>query len=51
VKECLAKNRNLKDLLIEQGLFTQEELEIILSPSEFLKPGIPGWERLKKKNE
>ena len=51
VKECLETNRNLKDLLLEKGLFTQEELEIILAPSEFLKPGIPGWERLKKKYE
>ncbi len=51
VKECLEKQRTLKDLLLEKGLFTREELEIILSPAEFLKPGIPGWGKLQRKND
>lgn len=51
VRECLAENKNLRDLLVERGFFTREELEIILSPSEFLKPGIPGWGKLKRNDE
>ncbi len=50
VRECLKQGRTLRDLLLEKGLFSPEELEIILSPVEFLKPGIPGLEKLGKKH-
>ncbi|MGQ9473217.1 MAG: aspartate ammonia-lyase [Candidatus Caldatribacteriaceae bacterium] len=51
IKECLEQKKNLIDLLLEKGLFTKEELEIIFAPSEFLKPGIPGLGKVMRKNE
>ncbi|MCS7242233.1 MAG: aspartate ammonia-lyase [Candidatus Caldatribacterium sp.] len=48
VKECLKTGKDLREVLLEKGLFTQEELEIILDPTELSKPGIPGLGKIRK---
>ncbi|MBC7217471.1 MAG: aspartate ammonia-lyase [Candidatus Caldatribacterium sp.] len=48
VRECLEKGKDFRELLLEKGLFTPEELEIILDPTELSKPGIPGMGKLKR---
>ena len=35
-------------IVLERGLLTKDELDIILNPFEMTKPGIPGKELLKK---
>ncbi len=48
VRECLKTGKDFRELLVEKGLFTPEELEIILDPAELSKPGIPGAGKLKR---
>lgn len=40
VKESIKSNKTIKQLLLEQDLFTNEELENILNPYNITKPGI-----------
>ncbi len=46
-KEALKTGRSVKDLVIEKGLLTAAQLEIILSPEEMTRPGIAGKQFLK----
>ncbi len=48
VLECLKTGKDFRMLLLEKGLFTEEELGIILDPTELQKPGIPGMGKLKR---
>lgn len=50
VQECLRTGKDLRTLLLERGLFTREELEIIFDPRELTRPGIPGMRKLKRGN-
>lgn len=45
-KEALATGRAVKELIIEKGLLTAEQLDVILSPAEMTKPGIAGKQYL-----
>ena len=50
VRECLREGKIFRDFLIERNIFSEEELENILSFPEVLKPGIPGSGRTEGKN-
>ena len=45
-KEALATGRSVRDIVLERGILTEEELNIILNPYEMTKPGIAGKELL-----
>ncbi|SHJ96493.1 aspartate ammonia-lyase [Anaerobranca californiensis DSM 14826] len=47
-KEALATGRSVREIVLERGILTEEELEIILNPYEMTKPGIAGKELLDK---
>ena len=46
-REAHRTGRAVKAILLERGLFSEEELDIVLAPEEMTKPGIPGARRLK----
>jgi aspartate ammonia-lyase len=48
-REAAQTGRSVRDVLLERGLFTAHELEIVLSPQEMTKPGIPGAKQLKER--
>lgn len=48
-QSALLTGKPVKDLCIEKGVLTEEELEVILHPHEMTNPGISGKELLKKK--
>jgi aspartate ammonia-lyase len=48
-REAAQTGRSVKEVLLARGLFTAEELEIVLSPQEMTKPGIPGARQLKER--
>jgi aspartate ammonia-lyase len=41
-KEAIAKGKTIREVLIEKGYFSEEELDVLLSPEELVKPGIAG---------
>ena len=41
-KEALATNKSVKDLILENGILTEEELIKVLDPYKMTEPGIPG---------
>lgn len=41
-KEALKSKRPIRDIILEQGILTEEELKIILDPQEMTNPGIAG---------
>ena len=41
-KEALASGRPIKEIVLEKGLLTAEQLDVILSPGEMTQPGIAG---------
>ncbi|HOV91370.1 MAG TPA: lyase family protein [Syntrophorhabdaceae bacterium] len=45
------ERKQIREVAIESGLFTDEELDIIFSPQELTRPGIPGEKRLKKRDK
>ena len=47
-KKALKTGESVKDLILAEGLLTEEELEIILDPVQLTEPGIPGKELLGK---
>ena len=47
-KQALIENRTLREVLLESGLITEHDLEIIMDVQEMTKPGIPGKKRLAK---
>ncbi|KJR45163.1 Aspartate ammonia-lyase [Desulfosporosinus sp. I2] len=47
-KEAITCGRPVCDIVLEKGVLTKEELDIILNPYEMTKPGIAGAELLKR---
>ncbi|MDA8212552.1 MAG: aspartate ammonia-lyase [Clostridia bacterium] len=47
-KEAIATGRPVRELVLERGILTAEELDIILNPYEMTEPGIAGKELLGK---
>lgn len=41
-REALATGRTIRELALQKGLFTKEQLDTILSPTEMTHPGIAG---------
>ncbi|MFI5255282.1 MAG: aspartate ammonia-lyase [Candidatus Limnocylindrales bacterium] len=41
-KEAVATRRTIRDLVVEKGIFSAEELAVILDPHELTEPGIAG---------
>ncbi|UUV16885.1 aspartate ammonia-lyase [Fusobacteria bacterium ZRK30] len=50
-KESLKTGRTVRELTVEKGLLTNEELDVILDVYNMTNPGISGKELLKKKNK
>lgn len=46
-KEAITTGRPVRDIVLEKGVLTSRELEIILNPFEMTEPGISGAELLK----
>ena len=46
-KEAYNSGRAIRDIILEQGILTEEEINHILSPQEMTKPGIAGADILK----
>lgn len=46
VQKSLATGKTLREIVLEEGLLTAEELDIILNPQEMTRPGIAGKELL-----
>ncbi|MGE4271996.1 MAG: aspartate ammonia-lyase [Desulfitobacterium sp.] len=46
-KEAIITGRPVREIVLEKGVLTAEELEVILNPFEMTKPGISGSELLK----
>jgi aspartate ammonia-lyase len=46
-KEAILSGRPVRDIVLEKGVLTEEELEVILNPYEMTKPGISGASLLK----
>jgi aspartate ammonia-lyase len=44
-KQAVAEGRTIRELVVERGIFTGEELDEILSPHELTRPGIAGGMR------
>ncbi|HPZ91426.1 MAG TPA: aspartate ammonia-lyase [Bacillota bacterium] len=47
-KEAITTGRPVREIVLERGILTEEELDIILNPQEMTKPGIAGAELLNK---
>lgn len=47
--EALLTNRPVREIVLERGILTEEELDIILNPIEMTDPGIAGKDLLEKK--
>lgn len=50
-KTALKENRKFREVLLEVGLLTEDELNIILDIDAMTKPGIPGKKLLEKKRK
>lgn len=48
-KEAVAKGKTINEILLEKGLFSEEELKVLLSPQELVKPGIAGEGKIERK--
>ncbi|EKE39604.1 aspartate ammonia-lyase, putative [Entamoeba nuttalli P19] len=48
-KEAIASGRPVRDIILEKGVLTKEQLDIILRPDEMTTPGIAGAELLHNK--
>jgi aspartate ammonia-lyase len=46
-KEAIMSGRPVRDIVLEKGVLTREELDLILHPYEMTRPGIAGAELLK----
>lgn len=46
-KEAITTNRPVREICLEEGILSEEELNAILDPKEMTKPGIAGAEYLK----
>ena len=50
-KEAYQTNKPVREIILSKNLLTEEELDIILSPSEMTRPGIAGDKLLKKSSK
>jgi aspartate ammonia-lyase len=50
-KEAIATKRPVREIVLERGVLTAEELDIILQPFEMTHPGIAGKELIEKKHK
>ncbi|EKN63269.1 aspartate ammonia-lyase [Schinkia azotoformans MEV2011] len=50
-KEAIATKRPVREIVLERGVLTAEELDIILQPVEMTHPGIAGKELIEKKRQ
>lgn len=48
VKKASRENKNLREVIIEAGLFSAEDLAAIITPGELTRPGVAGAKYLKK---
>lgn len=48
VKEAYREKKNLRRLILESGLYTEEELEVLFTPGELTRPGVAGEKILRK---
>lgn len=46
-KTAKQQGKTIRDVVLEKGLFKEEELDIIFNPYEMTKPGIPGKRKLR----
>ncbi|MTI95587.1 MAG: aspartate ammonia-lyase [Firmicutes bacterium] len=46
-KEAITTGRPVREIVLERGILTEDELDIILNPQEMTKPGIAGANLLK----
>lgn len=49
-REAILTGRSIRELCIEKGVLTKEQLDLILDPYEMTHPGIAGESIMKKKN-
>jgi aspartate ammonia-lyase len=47
-KEAISSKRSVREIVLERGILTPDELDIILAPKEMTHPGIAGKELLGK---
>lgn len=47
-KEAIASGRQVREIVLEKGVLSVEELDLVLNPYEMTKPGIAGAELLKR---
>ncbi|MEG1160007.1 MAG: aspartate ammonia-lyase, partial [Acidaminococcaceae bacterium] len=47
-KEALTNNRQIRELIIEKGIMSEADLDVIFAPDQFMTPGIAGKSLLKK---
>ena len=50
-KLAASQGKTIRESAVESGLFTEPELDVILSAAELTKPGIAGFHKLKRKKE
>lgn len=50
-KEAINSKRSVREIVLERGILTPDELDIILAPKEMTHPGIAGKELLVKNNK
>ena len=48
-REAARSGRSVRDVILERGLLSEEELEIVMAPEEMTRPGIPGEKKLKER--
>ncbi|MCX7966438.1 MAG: lyase family protein, partial [Syntrophorhabdaceae bacterium] len=48
-KKAQMEKKTIKEVALETGLFTEEELNLIFTPQELTRPGVPGEKKLKRK--
>jgi len=50
-RQAAAQGATIRQIALQEGLFTKEELDIIFSPSELTRPGIAGLRKLKNRKK
>lgn len=48
VKQSIKENKNLRQLILDSGILTADNLEAIFTPGELTRPGIAGAKFMKK---
>ncbi|OPX92926.1 MAG: Aspartate ammonia-lyase [Syntrophorhabdus sp. PtaB.Bin006] len=50
-EQAASEGKTIRELAIEKGLFAPRELDIIFSPRELTRPGVPGLRKLKREKK